>query len=109
MKDKVRDFIHAIDKANRAALIERETPDSGTCNLDSVVIRLPYWKEKDLEEVREATQVHISSKLSGIWSGYRFLGTRSTGQAHRNTIMVEAAYNSLKEDGYDVLMYYQID
>lgn len=109
MKSRVENLIAAITNATAVANSKIDTPDTGTCNLDSVVIELPRWRKEDIDEVIKSTGIRISDKLSGIWSRYRFLSIPTGGQGDRNTVMVEEAVKSLKADGYSAMVYYQID
>lgn len=106
---KILKLEEALAKANEAAQDVAHVDDGGTCNFDSVVIRLPRWREKDIHQVLEDTGFDIGDQLSGWFSGYRFVWFPYEGQANRRTMMAEAAKKSLQEDGYDVCMYYQMD
>lgn len=85
------------------------TDDGGTCNLDCVVIKLPYTLQKDLEAYNKIANAKISGPLSGIYRGYRFLNFDNHGQANRRTRFVEAYHKKMKILGYDVQVYYQMD
>jgi hypothetical protein len=108
-KEKIEKLITALNKAKTAANEFADSEDGGCCNFDSCVIKLPRWTEDDIEEIEEQTDVLIGSQLSSRWyKGYRSIHIGS-GQGNRNTRMAEAAEKSLKEDGYDVRMYYALD
>lgn len=111
--DKVYHLIAAIQRANTAAIeAARKNPDDGgTCNLDSVIIKLDRWKAEDIKAVSEATGASISHQLSGWHKGYRFLGTTAHGQAGLRTRMVEAAEKSLKAENpaLDISIWYHAD
>lgn len=108
-KTKVIALTKALKKAREAANKFSAFPDGGTCNLDKCVIKLPRWNDKMVEEVTEESGIRIGDKLSGSWwNGYRFVSI-GQGQAARNTKMAEAATESLKKDGFHVMMYYQMD
>lgn len=110
MNEKIQKLAEALKKADQEAKKLSETPDDGSCNFDSPVIRLPRWKESEVKEASELSGVEIGDMLSSKWwRGCRFVSTAKYGQAGRRTVMSEAAYNSLKADGYDVSMYYQMD
>ena len=87
----------------------KDTEDTGTCNFDSPVIRLPRWKDYEVKQACELAGVQIGGQLSGWWRGYRFVSTAMYGQAYCRTKMAETAKMHLEADGYDVSMYYQID
>lgn len=114
MKPQVKHLIEAINRANAAAQAagEANQDDGGTCNCDSVTIRLPRWKAEDLKAVEQATGTTVSDPLSSAyWKGYRFLRTTTAGQGMKRTRMMEAALKSLKAEtpALDVRGYYQAD
>lgn len=108
-KEKVLKLVEALKRANEEALKFSSVEDSGSCNLDSAVIKLLRWKEEEIKEVSELSGVSLSDKLSGFWNGYRFVSTEMHGQANKRSRMAEASKKSLEKDGYDVCMYYQAD
>ena len=84
--------------------------DGGTCNLDSVFLRLPRIREsKALEAIKQAG-LHCSGKRQWrfMGNGY-FLHPSVSGQGNRRTKGVEVMKNKLKELGWDVCVYYQMD
>lgn len=110
MKQKVIDLINAINIAkdeSEKAVIGKD--DDGTCNCDTCCIKLNRWTNEELSEAKNATGVRIGDKLSGFFNGYRFLSFSVQGQAGRRTIAAESAYKTLKQMGYDVYMWYNID
>lgn len=107
--DKVLRLSEALKRANEAALLVKDTEDTGSCNFDSPVIRLPRWKDYEIKQACELAGVQIGDQLSGYWKGYRFVSTAMYGQAYCRTKMAEAAKRHLSADGYDVSMYYQMD
>lgn len=106
--DKVIRLSEALIRANLAAL-SVQMEDSGTCNFDSCVIRLPRWKDYEIKQACELAGIEIGEQLSGYWRGYRFVSTAMHGQAGLRTKMAEVAKQSLAADGYDTAMYYQMD
>jgi len=108
-KEKVLNLAEALKRANEEALKFSSVEDNGSCNMDSVVIKLSRWKEEDIKEASELSGVGLSDKLSGLWNGYRFISTEIHGQANRRYKMVEASKDSLRKDGYDVCIYYLAD
>lgn len=107
--NKISNLVEALIMANENAMLKANVSDSGSCNVDSVVIKLNRWRESDIEEVKKLSGVYIGGQLSGYWKGYRFVGTTRYGQADRRSAMVEMAYNSLNGSGYDVMLYSQMD
>lgn len=108
MKEKINKLITALNKAKTAANEFADSEDGGSCNFDSCVIKLLRWTENDINEVKNISGISIGTQLSGWHKGYRIVSIGS-GQANRNKRMAEAAKKSLKEDGYDVYMYYELD
>ena len=100
-------LIKAQESASKIGTLYPE--DGGTCNLDSVLIKLQGWKLADIEQASFYGEVPISDKLTGIYRGYRFVMFTLYGQANRRTRMVEAAKKSLEASGYDVTIYWQMD
>ena len=110
MKIKVKKLIDDLKRANEKAKEAFKGDDGGTCNLDSVTIKLRRWTEKEIKEASTASGVRISDKLnSTYWNGYRFLSFETKGQANERTRMTEAAYKEMRILGYDVSMYYYAD
>ena len=110
MKTKVKILIDDLKKANNKAKEAFKGDDGGTCNLDSVIIKLRRWSEEEIKEASVASGVRISGKLnSNYWNGYRFLSFETKGQANERTRMTEAAYKEMRLLGYDVCMYYHAD
>lgn len=109
VSDKVLRLVTSLKSANAAALLYQNAEDSGTCNLDSPVIRLAHWKESEVKQVSLLSGIDISRQLSGYWRGYRFVSTAMHGQAGLRTKMAETAKMHLAADGFDVAMYYQMD
>lgn len=107
--EKVNKLIESLAKANAEALQFANVDDSGTCNFDTPIIRLEGWSKSELFDLTVYSGV-VGDKLdSRIFRNYRYVGTEKYGQAQKRTKMAEAACKSLKNDGYDVCMYYQAD
>ena len=109
METKIKLLAGVLKIANEQAIAASTGDDSGTCNLDAVVIKLPRWKDSEIEELKQISGLRISGTLSGMWRGYRFIGFTTYGQADEKTRMLEAAHKVMKAAGYDVYMYYQMD
>ena len=116
--DKILLLAKALKEANEAAEnAAKGVDDGGTCNLDTVIIKLKRWRETDISMLAGESGIELSDKLSGWWNGYRFIRFRDWGMANRRTTAVEAAYKSLKEsckaifddDEYSVGVYYAMD
>lgn len=83
--------------------------DGGTCNLDSVLIKLPYLLKKDFIEFNEKSSIKISEPLTGWHKGYRFVHFETKGQAALRTRLIENYKRALQILNYNVSIYYQMD
>lgn len=101
--------IDAIKQAQAAALAAEPGDDDGTCNMDTPLIKLDRYTEKDLQAVKDATGIDIGDRMKGFWSGYRFLWTARSGQANKRSRMAEAAYRKLNELGIPCHFWQQCD
>lgn len=111
---QIKHLTEALNRANEAAKLagEANPDDGGTCNFDSVVIRLPRWTPEEIAQVHEGTTARISDHvLSGWFRGYRFVTTTTGGQGALRSRMMGAALESLKAETpeIDVRGYYQAD
>lgn len=89
-----------LTRANAAALAVAGTPDGGTCNLDSPILKLPHVGQTVVDEAVKLSGVEVGEPFRGGWhSGYRFVRTASDGQAARRSAMAHAAFKSLQADG----------
>jgi len=110
LQNKVSPLVEALLKAKQAACEKADTPDGGTCNFDSVLIRLDGWTKEELNEAVKLSGVPFSKKItSGFYKGYYFVHTPKQGQANCRTTMAEAAERVLKNYGFRTNMYYQVD
>ena len=82
--------------------------DGGTCNVDSVFLRLPYWKEKKVVEAINKAGFYCRGKTEWIGQGY-MISPVGCGQANSRTRAMEAIMKVLGNKGYDVHGYYQMD
>jgi hypothetical protein len=103
----------AMERAKEAADKFINVEDGGSCNLDSVVIRLPYWSKEKIKKANtlaNGISIDSESTLSSTWfKGYRWVNIGASGQGDRRTKMVEAAAKELKNSGFDIRVYYQMD
>jgi hypothetical protein len=102
-------IIDAINQAEAAAIAADPNEDGGTCCLDTPLIKLDRYTEDDIQAVTDATGIRIGDKMSGFWRGYRFLWTKTHGQAERRSQMAEAAYRKLNELGIPCHFWQQCD
>lgn len=101
---KVKNLRWALIQARIAALPFSADEDEGTCNFDTPVLRLPKWSKEEIEAAFKDTGLRpdIDGNLVYIYGG-------TSGQASRRTEMAEAIRDSLKDSGYDAMMYYKMD
>lgn len=102
----------AISKARLAAEALMGEPDNGTYNFDTPCIRLP--EGTDISEFRtRESRVYNGFTLerisSDMWRGYYWINGICDGMQMRRTRQAEAVAESLKAQGYDALVYYQMD
>lgn len=97
------------DAQHKACELFGEAEDGGTCNLDSVLINVSGIHQKTIDDFNRTTLIIINHRLSGIWKGYAYVGFSLYGQGNRRTKMMESIYQHLKNLGYPVASYYQMD
>lgn len=94
--------------ACKAVHVARATEDGGTCNMDSVSVKLPGWSRAKVEQAAKAAGVGCF-----VWNlrgAKRYVfPVRVCAQANARTAAAEAMRDSLRTSGYDIGMYYQID
>lgn len=101
------EMVSAFRAARVAADGKRNTPDTGTCNLDSAVWWPPRsMRSKKIEEAAEEAGVSVSITK---WLGRAVFLSLGDGQASRNTAMCEAARDALTAAGFDAGVYYKMD
>lgn len=107
-KNTIEQFERDLFVAQRAAYEAEKLndEDGGSCNFDTVVLKTKGVPAKLLSGL----DIKID-RITGerFWKGYSFVWFETHGQGNLRTRMAEAACNKLKELGYDVTMYYQLD
>lgn len=103
---RFRSDLHAAVRAGVEA--ERNEPDSGTCNLDSVSVYLRNWKEA---EIREAARMAGIGTEPAVHNGVKtwLFFPKTGGMAAKRTANAEAMQNELRRRGYLATVHYQID
>lgn len=82
--------------------------DSGTCNLDCVVINIGDLSRKDQNLVLK--NAFVGERLtSKWWRGSAWLNITYPGMAGLRTRAVERVHKFLKDKGVDSTIYYQMD
>ena len=97
-----------ISLAQKEADKFRNVDDGGTCNFDTVTIFLGRRSKAKMAKIAELdwSLIPVDSKY---WSGYWFVFFNVNGQANRRSEMVEAAGKKMRELGWNVRMYYEMD
>ena len=90
----------AISEAEKMKDIE----DGGTSNMDTPIIFLPKWNWVSILEAFQLTGLTPYKYEKAI----HILGA-CEGQGFRRTAMARAFRDSLKAQGYDAAVYYEID
>lgn len=105
-KDKLLHDLKAADQ--EAQLLTHDVKDGGTCNLDCVFLKLPRKREKTVLDIFR--QAGISGIKTTWYAGPGYLISPNVGgRANRRTAGMEAMLKHLKNKGYDVFGYYQMD
>jgi hypothetical protein len=104
-KKLTADLINANQLAFEAA---GKVRDGGSANLDSVFLRVPRVREIKVLEAIKASVLYCRAKRRWIGEGYMITPT-SIGQGDKRAIAVQTMAKHLKEEGWDVLTYEQMD
>lgn len=96
-------------RAMEAAVNKSNTPDGGSCCLDTPVLHLVGVPRKVIAEAQALSGIKLGEPMSGFWRGYRFVWTPTEGQADRRSAMSQAAYESLRNDGLRASHWQQMD
>ena len=92
-------------------VMAKDNPDDGgTCNFDHVRLDTKGRHLSKIIEFNTHSSVQISTQTySGFWKNTRAIEFKLHGQANQRTRGAEYAYNKLKDEGYSVSMFYQMD
>jgi hypothetical protein len=84
--------------------------DAGTCNMDGVFLRLPRVREARVIEAIEAAGLRATKWERHAWyrSGY-YIGPPVRGQANKRDAAATAMYDYLRNAGWDVSHWQQMD
>lgn len=80
------------------------TDDGGSANLDRVVIPIPGLRSSQIPSLPGYIQQRTSWHRRGI-----HLDTPWPGQGNQHSVGVRAMHQSLKDQGVDCYIYYQVD
>lgn len=84
------------------------TDDGGTCNFDAPALFLTDWKKKLAEAAARTAGVGCFEWEFLNNKAYVF-SVRGAGQGYTRTKAAEAMSHYLKEQGYEAMVYYQMD
>jgi hypothetical protein len=107
-KEMIISLSEALIRAKNMASRYADKEDSGTCNFDTPQINLVGWKRGDIEVAFRKAGLICSIQKTGEGFIADIIGC-SSGQGSRRTQMAEAVRDSLKSDGYEAFVYYQMD
>lgn len=96
------DIVAAVANAGLAV---HNIPDGGTCNLDSVALRIRF--SAGLEAVCKAMGIHLDRTHRA--STYNVIGGARVGQGQRATKFCELVAAELKGKGHDAYVIYYTD
>lgn len=96
----------ALATANEAAQKYADTEDGGTCNFDALAIKVKAT-EKQMKWLDWFTFKWGKRESDG--KTWYVIELDYSGQGNRRTCMAEEACRSMKEQGYDAMVYYQMD
>lgn len=105
---QIIELSHALIKAREKASRYENLLDEGTCNFDAPQIFLQNWTSEDIDRAFDKACLRYDIQQRGKNTVVEIYGCLS-GQASRRTQMAEAVRDSLKADGYEAYVYYQID
>lgn len=96
-----------LNAVNSAAMLD-DTEDGGTCNFDSVTIKISI-PAKLAAQAWVKLEKMLVADYGRFWRGCYMVDIPLYGQANRRTRMAEAACDALRQSGYNAIMYYQCD
>ena len=106
-KTQINNLSQALKKAYSCAQ-KVSIEDGGTCNFDTPQLILTGWRESEIKEAFDAAGLRCYIQKSGKSYVVDVIGC-TNGQGDLRTEMAEAARESLKADGYEAYVYYQMD
>lgn len=97
----------ALSKANNDAQAYADTEDGGSCNFDSLAIKVKAT-EKQMKQLDWYTYKWGTRDRNDGKTWYVIL-LNYCGQGNCRSRMAEAACKSMREQGYEATVYYQLD
>lgn len=108
LAEKYKVLADCLKKAVEAARAAANCDDGGTCNFDSMMLYLPRWDQKAIQEAARLAGIRaFDTEFCG--KKYYIFSVPCGGQANRRTAQAEAMYAVMKEQGYAAHVYYQMD
>lgn len=108
MKIDYEKLTEDLIKARLAAEEAAKGEDGGTANLDTMTIKLPRARENKVIEAVKKAGLYTRGKTEWIGTRY-FIPSPRCGQGNSRNRAVEAMKEVMREAGWDVLIYYQMD
>lgn len=105
---ELKELNNALLNAVNAAAMLDETEDGGTCNFDSVILKIKI-PAKFAPQTWVKLDKMLVSDYGRMWRGCYIVDIPLSGQANRRTRMAEAACKELINAGYNAFLYYQCD
>ncbi|NII81703.1 MULTISPECIES: hypothetical protein [unclassified Pedobacter] len=99
MSNNISDLANVIIETKRFIENLSSIEDSGSCNLDTVIVDFTGWKQKEVDLVASECGLQIGEKMNGWHKGYRFIFFKTNYQASGRTKLVESAALKLKDLG----------
>lgn len=107
-QSELNDLNKALINAVNSAAMLGDTEDGGTCNMDSVTLKISI-PAKLAAQAWVKLEKMLASDYGRLWRGYYMVDIPLSGQGNRRTRMAEAACNALESAGYNAMMFYQCD
>lgn len=103
-KKLTKDLIEAKEMALKSVIGD----DGGSANLDCLALSLPRLREEKVIHAVKEAGLYTRGKTNWIGKRY-FIHAPHGSQGSDNTRQIEAMRDCLKEKGYDVLIFCQMD
>ncbi len=99
------DLKKAVEQAKAAT---EHVDDGGSANMDSVFVRIPRIKEDLVVQAIKDAGCYSLGRTEWIGRGY-LISPPVAGQGNKRAKAMEVMKESLSNDGWDVLGFYQLD
>ena len=101
------DVSEALQKGTEAA---NTIDDNGACNFDGLILKLPRVREASVLDALTKAGVRCYGKSNyGVHGTGFMINPTSEGQGNKRMVASEAIGKHLREAGYSVSQYYQLD